>query len=56
MSEIKLSSVNGFVNLYYRQFKIGRINLKEHAVISRRCYMIEGDPREDGIRGDDFFE
>jgi transposase InsO family protein len=53
---IKLSSIDGFANLYYRQFKIGRVNLKERAVVSRRCYMVEGDPRKDGIRGDDFLE
>lgn len=43
---IKPSSIDGFVNLYYRQFKIGRINLKEHALVSRRCYLIDGDPRD----------
>ena len=42
---IKPSSKNGFLNLYYRQFKIGRIDLKEHVLVSRRCYLIEGDPR-----------
>jgi transposase InsO family protein len=56
MIGIKLSSIDGFANLYYRQFKIGRVNLKERAVVSRRCYMIEGDPREEGIWGDDFLE
>ena len=42
---IKPSSKDGFVNLCFRQFRIGRINLKERALVSRRCYLIEGDPR-----------
>jgi len=42
---IKHSSIDGFVNLFFRQFKIGRINLKENAVVSRRIYLIHDDPR-----------
>ena len=44
---VKPSSIDGFLNLYYRQFRIGRIDLKEHALVSRRCYLIRDDPRED---------
>jgi hypothetical protein len=39
------SSKDGFLNLYYRQFRIGRIDLIERTVVSRRCYLIEDDPR-----------
>lgn len=42
---LKPSSKDGFLNLYYRQFRIGRIDLRERTVVSRRCYLIEGDPR-----------
>jgi len=42
---IKPSSVDGFVNLLYRQFKIARISLRERCVVSRRIYLIENDPR-----------
>lgn len=42
---VKPSSKEGFMNLFYRQFRIGRIDLKERALVSRRCYLIEGDPR-----------
>lgn len=42
---IKPSSTDGFVNLYYRQFRIGRINLKEQTVVSRRIYLMKDDPR-----------
>ena len=45
MIAIKPSSKDGFMNLFYRQFRIGRIDLKERALISRRCYLIENDPR-----------
>jgi transposase InsO family protein len=41
----KPSSLDGIINLYYRQFKIGKIDLKERAVVSRRCYLKEHDPR-----------
>lgn len=42
---IKPSSKEGFLNLIYRQFRIARIDLKERTVVSRRSYLIEGDPR-----------
>jgi len=42
---VKPSLVDGVVNLYFRQFKIGKLSLKENAVISRKIYLIEGDPR-----------
>jgi transposase InsO family protein len=42
---IKPSSKDGFLNLYYRQFRIARIDLKERMLVSRRCYLVENDPR-----------
>lgn len=42
---IKPSSKDGFLNLFYRQFRIARIDLKERTIVSRRSYLIEGDPR-----------
>jgi transposase InsO family protein len=48
---IKPSSKDGFLNLYYHQFRIGRIDLKERALVSRRSYLIEGDPRTPNYSG-----
>ncbi len=42
---VKPSSIDGFVNLLYRQFRIGRIDLREKKMVSRTCYLAEGDPR-----------
>lgn len=42
---MKPSSKDGFINLYYRQFRIGRIDLKERAIVTRRSYLIADDPR-----------
>ena len=42
---IKPSSIDGYVNLYFRQFKIGRLDLREHCIVSRKIYLSEGDPR-----------
>lgn len=42
---IKPSSKDGLLNLYYRQFRIGRIDLKERAIVSRKAYLSENDPR-----------
>ena len=42
---VKPSSTKGFLNLQYRQFKIGRINQTEHMVVSRKSYLLENDPR-----------
>ena len=42
---IRESSINGCVNLYYRQFIIGRLNLDKRAYEFKRAYLIQGDPR-----------
>lgn len=43
---IRESSVPGFINVYFRQFKIARININEKKLVSRRAYLIENDPRD----------
>lgn len=42
---LKASSKDGIVNIYFRKFRVGRIDLKERAIVSRKSYLIEGDPR-----------
>jgi len=37
--------------LCYREFRMGKLNLKEKVIISRKAYLIQGDPR---IKGDLF--
>lgn len=44
---IKESRVPECVNLYYRNFRIARLNPRERAVVSRRIYLSEGDPRRE---------
>jgi hypothetical protein len=43
---VKPSSIDGFLNLYYRQFRIGRIDLRERTLVSRKSYLIDADPRD----------
>ena len=42
---VKPSSIDGVINLYFRQFLIGKISLKENSIISKNIYLSEGDPR-----------
>ena len=42
---IRDSSVLGYVNLYYRQFRIGRIHVDERTIVSRKIYLAHNDPR-----------
>ena len=42
---IRESSVPGFINVYFRQFKIARINIDEKKFVSKRAYLVENDPR-----------
>lgn len=42
---IRESSKNGCINLYYRQFIIGQVNLDKRAYEFKRAYLINGDPR-----------
>ena len=34
------------INLYFRQFRIGQIDVEKRAFTFKRAYLIEGDPRE----------
>lgn len=36
---------NGLLNLYFRQFKIGQIDVEKRVFTYKRAYLIEGDPR-----------
>lgn len=45
----KPSSIDGYLNLYYRQFRVGRIDLKERTIVSRKCYLIKEDPHETNL-------
>lgn len=45
MVAVKESSIPGFVNVYFRQFKIARINVDEKKFVSKTAYLIENDPR-----------
>ncbi len=42
------SHVDGFLNLIYRDFRIARIDLRERAFVSKRCYRLSDDPRFTG--------
>lgn len=42
---VRESRKEGCISLYYRQFKIGRINIEKRAYEFRRIYLAEGDPR-----------
>ncbi len=44
---IRESSTNGCINLYYRQFIIGKLNLDKRAYEFKRAYLITGDPRKE---------
>lgn len=46
---VKESSVAGFANVYFRQFQIARINIEEKKFVSRKAYLINGDPRRTEI-------
>lgn len=42
---VRRSHIEGYINLYFRQFRIGRIDLEKRAYVFKRAYLIEGDPR-----------
>lgn len=39
------SGEDGVMNIVFRQFRVARLNLREHAIISRRVYLLRNDPR-----------
>ena len=40
---VRESRIDGCINIYYRQFRIARIDLREKAIISRKIYRADGD-------------
>ena len=42
---IRESHIAGHIALFYRQFRIGRLNIEKGEYVFRRSYLIEGDPR-----------
>lgn len=42
---VKPSHIEGCISLYFRQFRIGRINVEKRTYEFKRAYLIEGDPR-----------
>jgi transposase InsO family protein len=45
MIGIRDSHIPGCISLFYRQFRIGRINVDDRAVVMRKAFLIDGDPR-----------
>lgn len=42
---VRESHIQGCITLFYRQFKIGRISIDKRAVVMKKAYLVEGDPR-----------
>jgi transposase InsO family protein len=42
---VRESHISGCVSLFYRQFRIGRINVDKRVFTMKKAYLIEGDPR-----------
>lgn len=42
---IRPSHIPGCISLFYRQFRIGRIDMEQEAFTLKRAYLIDGDPR-----------
>ena len=42
---VRASHIEGCISLFFRQFRIGRINVEKRTFEFRRAYLIEGDPR-----------
>lgn len=43
------SRKEGFLNVVFRKFRIARIDLRERAVVSRRAYLLQNDPRNQAL-------
>lgn len=39
------SRVEGCISLFFRQFRIARIEVEKRVYVFRRMYLIEGNPR-----------
>jgi len=46
---IRESSLENCINLYFRGFRVARLNVKEHAFVSRKIYRINPTPTADEI-------
>ena len=42
---VRESHIEGCISLFFRQFRIGRLNVEKRVYEFRRAYLIEGDPR-----------
>lgn len=42
---IRRSHIHGCISLFFRNFRIGRIDVEKRVYTFRRSYLIEGDPR-----------
>lgn len=42
---VRESRVEGCISLFFRQFRIARIDVEKRVYVFRRAYLIEGDPR-----------
>lgn len=42
---VRPSSVEGCISLFFRQFRIGRIDVERRVFTLKRAYLIDGDPR-----------
>lgn len=42
---VRPSHIHGCISLFFRNFRIGRIDVEKRAYTLRRIYLIEGDPR-----------
>lgn len=45
---VRESHIPGCISLFYRQFRIGRIDVDNRAVVMRKAFLIEDDPRGAG--------
>ena len=43
---VRESHIEGCISLFFRQFRIGRINVGSRTYDFKRAYLIQGDPRE----------
>ena len=40
------SGEDGLMNIVFRQFRVAKLDLREHSIISRRIYLLHDDPRD----------
>ena len=42
---VRPSRIPGCISLFYRQFRIGRIDVEKRVFTFKKAYLIDGDPR-----------